>query len=102
MLMLMLTAGVPLALVSKTLRDSNVAITADLYGHLTEEAAQAAADSLGSALDAARCDAVCGTHQHEAAPLGQDADARVANADFLRRATTLRSHRGSAVAKRLL
>lgn len=50
---LMLTAGVPLALVSKTLRHSRVGITADLYGHLTEEAAQAAADSLGSVLDGA-------------------------------------------------
>jgi len=30
-----------------------VGITADLYGHLTEEAAHAAADGLGSALDVA-------------------------------------------------
>jgi integrase len=50
---LMISAGVPLALVSKTLRHSQVSITANLYGHLTEEAAQAAADSLGGVLDAA-------------------------------------------------
>jgi len=50
---LMLTNGVPLALVSKTLRHSQVGITANLYGHLTQEAAHAAADSLGGALDLA-------------------------------------------------
>jgi integrase len=50
---LMLTAGVPLALVSKTLRHATSGISADLYGHLTKEAALAAADSLGSVLDAA-------------------------------------------------
>lgn len=50
---LMLSSGVPLALVSKTLRHSQVSITADLYGHLTTEAAHAAADSLGGILDAA-------------------------------------------------
>lgn len=55
---LMITAGVPLALVSKTLRHSRVGITVDLYGHLTEEAAQAAADSLGAVLDGAAADRV--------------------------------------------
>jgi len=50
---LMLTNGVPLALVSKTLRHAQVGITANLYGHLTPEAAHAAADSLGAALDVA-------------------------------------------------
>jgi integrase len=50
---LMISAGVPLPLVSKTLRHSQVGITANLYGHLTHEAAQAAADSLGGVLDAA-------------------------------------------------
>lgn len=50
---LMLAAGVPLALVSKTLRHAKVGITADLYGHLTRETAHAAADGLGAALDAA-------------------------------------------------
>jgi integrase len=50
---LMLTAGVPLALVSKVLRHATSGITVDLYGHLTAEAALAAADSLGTVLDAA-------------------------------------------------
>ncbi|MCK0516967.1 tyrosine-type recombinase/integrase [Williamsia sp. DF01-3] len=54
---LMLTNGVPLALVSKTLRHSQVSITADLYGHLTPEAAHAAADALGAALDVAAAEA---------------------------------------------
>ncbi|CCW12895.1 tyrosine-type recombinase/integrase [Rhodococcus aetherivorans] len=50
---LMLQNGVPLPLVSKTLRHSQVSITADLYGHLSPEAAHAAADALGGVLDAA-------------------------------------------------
>ncbi len=50
---LMLTSGVPLPLVSKTLRHAQTGITADLYGHLTKETALAAADSLGRVLDAA-------------------------------------------------
>ncbi len=50
---MMIAAGVPLALVSKTLRHSQVGITADLYGHLTREATHAAADALGAALDTA-------------------------------------------------
>lgn len=41
---LMLTSGVPLPLVSKTLRHAQTGITADLYGHLTRQAAVAAAD----------------------------------------------------------
>jgi hypothetical protein len=49
----MITAGVPLPLVSKALRHSQVSITSDLYGHLTREAAHAAADGLRAALDAA-------------------------------------------------
>jgi len=49
----MLTNGVSLAVVSKTLRPAQVGITANLYGHLTPEAAHSAADSLGGVLDAA-------------------------------------------------
>lgn len=49
----MLAAGVPLALVSKVLRHSQVGITADIYGHLTRETTHAAADVLGATLDAA-------------------------------------------------
>jgi integrase len=69
---LMLTSGVPLPLVSKTLRHAQTGITADLYGHLTKEAALAAADSLGSVLDAAA--------------------AELANERATRAATTLRPH----------
>jgi hypothetical protein len=49
----MLATGVPLALVSKTLRHAKVGITADVYSHLAPETAQAAADALGAALDTA-------------------------------------------------
>lgn len=35
----MLNLGVPLAVVSNTLRHKNVATTIDLYGHLTRDAA---------------------------------------------------------------
>jgi len=55
---LMLAAGVPLPLVSKTLRHSQTAITADLYGHQTRETALGAADSLGAVLDAAAAELV--------------------------------------------
>ena len=54
----MLAAGVPLPLVSKTLRHSQTAITADLYGHQTRETALGAADSLGAVLDAAAAELV--------------------------------------------
>lgn len=63
---------VPLALVSKTLRHATSGITADLYGHLTEESALAAADSLGRVLDAAA--------------------AELANERAARDATTVRPH----------
>lgn len=53
---LMISSGVPLALVSKTLRHSRIGITADLYGHLTEEAAHAAAIGLESVLNAAKAE----------------------------------------------
>lgn len=55
---LMLGGGVPLAIVSKTLRHSQVSITADIYGHLSPEVAQAAADALDSVLDAAAAENV--------------------------------------------
>jgi len=53
---LMISSGVPLPLVSKTLRHSRIGITADLYGHLTEEAAHAAAIGLESVLNAAKAE----------------------------------------------
>jgi hypothetical protein len=49
----MLGSGVPLPLVSKVLRHSQLSITSDLYGHLTPEIARGAADTFGAALDAA-------------------------------------------------
>ncbi len=70
---LMLAAGVPIAMVSKTMRHTQLSTTSDLYGHLTPEAAHTAADSLGGVLDAAA--------------------AELANERFLRRATTLRPRR---------
>jgi integrase len=69
---LMLASGVPLAVASKMLRHSQVGITADLYGHLTREASQAAADGLAAVLDAAA--------------------AELAAERALRPATTLRPH----------
>jgi integrase len=66
---LMITNGVPLALVSKTLRHSQVGITANLYGHLTQEAAHAAADSLGGALDTAQAKMLSDRATHDATTL---------------------------------
>lgn len=74
---LMLAAGVPLPLVSKTLRHAKVGITADLYGHLTREAALAAADSLGTVLDAAAAELASERAAHAATtvrPHGADRD----------------------------
>ncbi|MFD9592674.1 tyrosine-type recombinase/integrase [Kitasatospora sp. NPDC059973] len=54
---IMIAAGVPLAVVSKTLRHSNLAITVDLYGHLLKDSADDAVVALATALD--RADARC-------------------------------------------
>jgi hypothetical protein len=70
----MLTAGVPLALVSKTLRHATSGISADLYGHLTKEAALAAADSLGSVLDAAAAELANERAAHAATTLRPHCD----------------------------
>lgn len=51
---IMLSSGVPIAMVSKTLRHKNLATTVDLYGHLTQEVAQEAVDATAEALDNAR------------------------------------------------
>ncbi|MFI9162254.1 tyrosine-type recombinase/integrase [Kitasatospora aureofaciens] len=50
---IMIAAGIPLAVVSKTLRHSNLAITVDLYGHLLKDSADDAVVALASALDRA-------------------------------------------------
>ncbi|WP_380280502.1 hypothetical protein [Kitasatospora purpeofusca] len=44
-------AGVPLAVISETLRHSNLAITADLYGHFLKESTDEASLALAKALD---------------------------------------------------
>jgi site-specific recombinase XerD len=49
----MLSNGVPMAVVSKTLRHKNVATTIDLYGHLTPDAAADGVTTAAAALDRA-------------------------------------------------
>jgi integrase len=46
----MIASGVPLAMVSKTLRHSTLSTTVDIYGHLTRQAAQQAVDATATAL----------------------------------------------------
>ncbi len=48
----MLTNGVPLKVVSELLGHSGIAITADVYGHVSPEVSRSAIDVLGSALKA--------------------------------------------------
>ena len=48
---IMIASGVPLAMVSKTLRHSTLSTTVDIYGHLTRQAAQEAVDATAAALD---------------------------------------------------
>jgi len=63
--------------VSKTLRHAKTAITADLYSHLTREAALAATDSLGDVLDAAAAKLVSERDAYAATavrPHGDDRD----------------------------
>jgi integrase len=48
---IMIASGVPLAMVSKTLRHSTLSTTVDIYGHLTRQAAQDAVDATATALD---------------------------------------------------
>ncbi|MFJ9843367.1 tyrosine-type recombinase/integrase [Kitasatospora sp. NPDC101155] len=56
---IMIAAGIPLAVVSKTLRHSNLAITVDLYGHLLKDSADDAVKALASALDRADAEVAC-------------------------------------------
>jgi site-specific recombinase XerD len=49
---IMITSGVPLAIVSKTLRHTTPSVTVNIYGHLTHQAAQDAVDATAAALDA--------------------------------------------------
>jgi integrase len=51
---MVIAAGVPLPIVSKTLRHSGTGTTADLYAHLTRETAHEAVDAMAAALDTAK------------------------------------------------
>ncbi|MFJ9847547.1 tyrosine-type recombinase/integrase [Kitasatospora sp. NPDC101155] len=48
-----ITAGVPLTVVSKTLRHATLSTTANIYGHLTTQAARDAVDTIDHALTSA-------------------------------------------------
>ncbi|MFJ9446816.1 tyrosine-type recombinase/integrase [Kitasatospora sp. NPDC101235] len=50
---IMIAEGIPVAVVSKTMRHSTLAITINLYGHLLKDSADEAVEALGSALDRA-------------------------------------------------
>jgi site-specific recombinase XerD len=47
----MITGGVPLKVVSEILGHSSIAITGDIYGHVSPDVARQAVDLLGDALD---------------------------------------------------
>ncbi|MFJ6349653.1 tyrosine-type recombinase/integrase [Streptomyces sp. NPDC092046] len=49
-----ITAGVPLTVVSKTLRHSTLSTTANLYSHLTQQAAHQAVDTIDHVLSGAQ------------------------------------------------
>jgi integrase len=67
---LMLSAGVPMAIVSKMLRHSSIGITVDTYHHLDPDTARAASDAIGQLLDAAARD-----HTATTSPATDPADA---------------------------
>ena len=49
---MMLSAGVPLKVVSDLLGHSGISITADVYGHVSPDVSRSAVDLLGSTLAA--------------------------------------------------
>ncbi|WP_252100355.1 tyrosine-type recombinase/integrase [Streptomyces malaysiensis] len=59
---LSITAGTPLTVVSKTLRHSTLSTTANLYSHLTQQAAHDAVDAIDTAL--AQADPTADSHAH--------------------------------------
>ncbi|WP_199831049.1 hypothetical protein [Streptomyces sp. NBRC 110028] len=46
-----LTAGIPLTIVSKTLRHSTLSTTANIYSHLTHQAAHDAVNAIDTTLE---------------------------------------------------
>ena len=50
---LLIAAGVPIAVVSKRLGHSTIAVTVDLYGHLLRDANRQAAEAVGNPLTTA-------------------------------------------------
>ncbi|KJY30832.1 hypothetical protein [Streptomyces sp. NRRL S-495] len=54
----MIAEGIPVAVVSKTMHHSTLAITISLYGHLLEDSADEAVTALCTALDQADSEAV--------------------------------------------
>lgn len=63
---LLLSAGVPLGVVSKRLGHSTIAITSDLYSHLLEDANRAAADAIEMMLPPKASRSVHTLHTHDA------------------------------------
>jgi integrase len=49
----MIAEGIPIAVISKTLRHSTIATTINLYGHLLKDSADQAVTALSRALDRA-------------------------------------------------
>ncbi|MEV0535127.1 tyrosine-type recombinase/integrase [Kitasatospora sp. NPDC050463] len=62
---IMIAENVPIAVISKTLRHTTLAITINLYGHLLKDSADQAVTALSSALDQAdrRCEDATDTGQ---------------------------------------
>lgn len=63
---MMIAAGVPLPIVSKTLRHSTVSITSDVYSHLTADVAREAVDAMAAMLAAAEAEAQATARAREA------------------------------------
>ncbi len=63
---IMIAEGIPIAIVSKTLRHATLATTINLYGHLFKDSADQAVNALARALDQAQTDRL------RAVPRGDD------------------------------
>ncbi|WP_438492053.1 tyrosine-type recombinase/integrase [Streptomyces asiaticus] len=59
-----ITAGIPLLTVSKTLRHSTLSTTANIYSHLTRQAARDAVEAIDTALTKADTGHTGGTRHH--------------------------------------